>query len=89
MKRVMHDALNELTGPQVEFICTQMNIDQEKLFEMDEASLDLVYDKMCDIEIDETMKDEEKLSDIGKLAEGIVTVLGNAIARDEGNFDEK
>ena len=42
---------------------------------------------LCEIEIEECVSDSE-LSDRGKLAESLVTLMGNAIAEDMGILDE-
>ena len=47
----------------------------------------LVYDMLCEIEIEESISDSE-LSDRGKLAESLVTLMGNALAEDMGILDE-
>lgn len=44
---------------------------------------------MCDIEIAELSGDDEPESERCKMASGIVTVLGNALAKEEGFYDQQ
>lgn len=87
----MKDALKNLSKEQIDFICNECTITKEKLFAMDEDNLyDNVYEKMCDIEIDEVCEngggDETERCSI---ASDIVTILGNALAESEGYFDSE
>ena len=90
----MRDALKELTQEQVSFICAECSVTEDELFSMDEDTLyDKVYDVMCDIEVDETMAsiDEGEVEESERciLASDIVTILGNALAEEEGFYEEQ
>jgi len=86
----MKNALNKLNKKQIYFICKECSIDKMLLENMSERDLyDIVYEKMCDIEIEEvcansTGKDTERC----KMASDIVTILGNALAEGNGFGDE-
>lgn len=88
-KGAFAEALRELTGTQVDFICSEFGTTKDELFLKDEDFIGELYDDLCDIEIAEIpVGDDEVESDRCKLASAIVTVLGNAIAEDRGYFDE-
>lgn len=75
------EARKELSEEQIDFICKEIGVDKEKFLSMTEEKLDEVYDKLCDIEVDEIMECQEKeLTDRGKTAIEIVTLFGNSIA---------
>lgn len=78
----MRKSLHKLKRAQVQFICNECAISKEELFAMDEDSLyDVVYEKMCDIEIDEVCRNEDEKDSIRcEVASDIVTIMGNALA---------
>ncbi len=76
-----------MTVVQKNFICKEAGITVDELQQASEETLGELYDMLCDIECEETVIDEE-LSERGKLAEGLVTLMGNAIADSEGLLDE-
>lgn len=87
----MLEARNELSSEQVQFICEECNITKEALMRMDADELyDVVYDKMCDIEMAEipSSEDEEE-SDHCIMASGIVTDLGVGLAMEDGFYLEQ
>ena len=86
----MKEALDELDAAQIDFICKECEISKEKLHSLDEDELyDLVYDDMCDIELEEiSAADDVKESERCEIASSIVTALGNALAKEQGMFDE-
>lgn len=80
----MIEALKTLEQEYIDFICNECVITEDELFSLDEDSVyDIVYDLMCDIEIAETPSSNVPISERGKLAEYIVTELGNTIDSDE------
>lgn len=86
----MLEAAKELTEEQIEFICKECDISQDDLMQLDEDSLyDVVYEKMCDIEIAEVPADGAPISDHCIMASDIVTLLGNALAFSEGFYHEQ
>jgi hypothetical protein len=86
----MKEELKKLSDAQIAFICRECRLNREQLFSLDEDGVyERVYDVMCDIEIAEIpAKDEEKESRHCRMASRIVTILGNALAKSEGLFDE-
>lgn len=84
----MKESLNELNRKQIEFICAECSITEEELNNMEEDQVyDVVYEKMCDIEIDEVCsKEGDEDTERCEIASDIVTVLGNALAKAEGYF---
>ncbi|MBE6898455.1 MAG: ADP-ribosylglycohydrolase [Ruminococcaceae bacterium] len=56
---------------------------------MNDDELDDVYDRICDIEVDETYEaGDDELSERGQIAEDIVTLWGNALAEENGWYEE-
>ena len=87
----MKQALDQLTAEQIDFICAECKISKEELLSFDEDELyDRVYDVMCDIEMAEIPdSDEEEECEHCKMASSIVTELGNALAEEQGIYDEE
>ena len=75
----MKEALGELNKKQIDFICRECSISEDKLKSLSEDELyESVYDVMCDIETD--FSDEKRC----KMASDIVTMLGNTIPKELG-----
>ena len=87
MEDVLRQTRKQMTLVQKEFICDEAGISIEELNAASEKQLDEIYDMLCEIEIEESISDSE-LSDRGKLAESLVTLMGNALAEDMGILDE-
>lgn len=87
LKEVLRKAVKDMTGVQKDFICGEFGLSKSELSNAGEDELDKIYDDLCRIELEETLDDSE-LTERGKLVESIVTLMGNAIAEDEGFFDE-
>ena len=87
----MREALGKLTAKQIDFICAECKLSKEELFALDEDALyDSVYDVMCDIELAEIpVSDKEEESERCEMASDIVTELGNALAKEQGIYDEE
>lgn len=86
----MKEALDKLTAEQIDFICAECQISKEELFTLDEDALyDRVYDVMCDIELTEIPADDSEESERCEMASDIVTELGNALAKEQGTYDEE
>ena len=90
MSESYKELFNELSDTQLQFICKELNIAEEDLRSMSDDELDDVYDKICDIEVDETYEaGDDELSERGQLAEGIVTLWGNLLyAIDDDELDD-
>ncbi len=83
----MKGAIQYLTEEQLDFIEREFGFSKEALFSLDEDSIyDDVYDKCCDIEIEETIdaldRENEEITDRGRIASDIVTLLGNTLMED-------
>lgn len=87
----MKAALNKLSREQIEFICSECSITEDELFSMDDEMLyDEIYEKMCNIEIDEVCAhDGDDETERCSIASDIVTILGNAIAEEDGYFEQE
>lgn len=71
-----------LNEKQIVFIKTELGYDTDKLNALSDEEFDGLYDILCDIEVEETIKADKKninLSERGELAESIVTVVGNKL----------
>lgn len=77
----MKEVLESLSRKQKKFICEECSITESELLGMDEDDLyDIVYEKMCDIEIEEVCKsNSSKESERCEIASDIVTILGNTL----------
>lgn len=78
--------MNILSNAQLRFIEAELGIRSEQIRGMSDDAIDDMYDKLCDIEIAETAVSEnsgEAYSLRGRMAEGIVTAVGNALYRPE------
>lgn len=86
----MGEGRKELSTEQIQFICQECNITEKELFAFDDDELnDRVYEVMCDIEIAEIPDNDEPEGERCILASDIVTILGNALARAEGYWQEE
>ncbi len=89
MDGIFQNALKDLTDTQVDFLCTEFEMERDTLMSADEDILDEIYDALCDMEVDEITKaGDNELSDRGKIVSDIVTTFGNAIAEAEGYLDD-
>lgn len=89
-------ALRVLSQTQLDFISAEFGITKPQILEMDDGEFLDLYDNICDIEIDETILAEQErngaYSERERMAEGIVTVLGNELYRpdeEEDNLSEE
>lgn len=82
----MTKAVLNLNDEQLCFIQSEFGIGNEQLFDMSDSEIyNTVYDQCCVIEEVETvatLDDGSELSDRGRIAADIVTVLGDAIEDD-------
>ena len=66
----------------------ECGVSVEEIKKADENQVLSLYDVVCDIEIDETVKaddsESDELSERGKMAENIVTIVGNNIRDKKG-----
>ena len=82
-----------LSQTQLDFIEQEFGYTREDIASMSDDAVDELYDQIADIEVDETVdadRDGRDLTERGKTAEGIVTVIGNELYRpdDEPDMDE-
>lgn len=79
-----------LNDEQLDFIANEFGILKENIFSINSIAADSLYDEIGLIEADEViLANGGPLSRRGKLATSIVTVLGNALAKDMGWIDKK
>lgn len=86
--------LNALSQTQIDFIEAELGFGREAIAAMSDDDIDQMYDRISDIEVDETVdadREGRELTERGKTAEGIVTVIGNELYRpdDEPDLEEE
>lgn len=80
----MDDLLKELNDKQIKFICKECSVSAEDVENADYDEAYEFYETMCDIEVEETVEaGDDELSARGKMAEDIVTLIGNHLRLDE------
>ena len=82
--------LGVLSQTQLDFINQEFGYTKESIAAMSDNEIDELYDQIADIEVDETVdadRDGRDLTERGKTAEGIVTVIGNGLYRHDDNQD--
>ena len=76
----MNNFFDGLDESQMDFISKECGIDKSIMMKYNREKLLDLYDMICDIEIEETMKTTDgNLSDRGLMAESIVTIIGENI----------
>ena len=76
----MNDLLEGLNDKQINFIATECNMNVNDIENADEDNAYKIYECICDIEVEETINaGNNELSERGKTAEKIVTLVGNKI----------
>lgn len=81
--------LDVLSQTQLDFIEQEFGYTKEAIAAMSDDEIDELYDQIADIEVDETVdadRDGRDLTERGKTAEGIVTVIGNELYRPDGEL---
>ena len=79
--------LDVLSQTQLDFIEQEFGYTKEAIAAMSDDEIDELYDQIANIEVDETVdadRDGRDLTERGKTAEGIVTVIGNELYRPDG-----
>ena len=79
--------LDVLSQTQLDFIEQEFGYTKEAIAAMSDDEIGELYDQIADIEVDETVdadRDGRDLTERGKTAEGIVTVIGNELYRPDG-----
>lgn len=72
-----------LSDVQFDFIEDELGFNKAAIQSMDDDSISDMYDNICDIEVEETISaGDNELSERGKIAAGIVTLIGNEIYSD-------
>lgn len=72
----MNEKLKTLSESEIKLICQEMGMSKQDLYELDEDGLMEVYDVILDIEMEEDMKNPNKLSEKGQLAANILSAIG-------------
>lgn len=77
--------LNTLSKAQLDFIKSELGVTKDAIKGMDSDAINELCDKICDIEVEETIKaDDERngeYSEREKMVESIVTAIGNELYR--------
>ena len=74
----MKEAFLALSSELKKFILDETGVSEQKMEGMSDDDLLSIYDKMCDIEVEETMAaGDDDLSERGEKAVEIVTIVGN------------
>lgn len=84
-------AVELLSQVQLDFIEVEIDVDKEAIEKMSDQEFSDLYDTICDIEVEETMKSEDEgtePSEREKMAENIVTLLGNELYAQEDDEAE-
>ena len=84
-------AVKLLSQVQLDFIEVEVGVDKEAIEKMSDQKFSDLYDTICDIEVEETMKSEDEgtePSEREKMAENIVTLLGNELYSQEDDEGE-
>lgn len=82
--------LDVLSQTQLDFIERELGYAREAIKAMSDDEIDEMYDQIADIEVDETVdadRDGRDLTERGKTAEGIVTIIGNELYRPDDEPD--
>ena len=74
---VMREAFDQLDPSATKFILQEFALSQECFLAMTEDDLDDLYDRLCDIEHEETPSNNSPLTERGYMVEYIVTMVGN------------
>lgn len=72
----------KLSDDQFKFILDEFGVDEDAFLALPDDALDDLYDEIGFIEVEETMAADDQdrgLSDRGKAAVGIVTLIGNEL----------
>ena len=82
-------AVGLLDESQLSFIQEELGHDPDALSALSDEDFEKLYDRLGDIEVEETMvAGDGDLSDRGKMAESIVTAIGNEIYRPDDEPEE-
>lgn len=74
---VMRDAFDQLDPSATKFLLQEFALSMEGFRAMSEDDLGDLYDRLCDIESEETPSDNSPLTERGSMVEYIVTKVGN------------
>lgn len=84
--KAVKDALSK---EQLDFIQTEFGHDPDALGVLEDDDIDNLYDRLCGIEVEETMAaGDGELSERGKMAESIVSAIGNELYRPDDEPEE-
>ena len=84
--------VNILSAEQLKFIESELGFDADVIRAMDDDAIDDMYDKICDIEVAETIFSESRggtYSGREQMAEEIVTLIGNTLYRPDEEIDNE
>ena len=73
----MNEKIKALGEKELRLIFKEVGISKDELLELDEEGLMEVYDVIFDIELEEELKNPNKMSERGILASNILTAIGD------------
>ena len=86
----MKEQLKKLSKESLKFLDDSFGIHGDALDSFTEEQYDELYDRLCDIEVEETINaDDEPLSDRGRMASDLVTILGEVYAQEWESIDDE
>jgi hypothetical protein len=78
-----------LSEEQLEFIQEEFGHDPDAMSALDDSEFEKLYDMLGDIEVEETLAaGDNEISERGKMAESIVTAIGNELYSVEDDDDK-
>lgn len=81
---IFEPLIKEFSKKQKEFCSNLLRINAEEFDTLKEDKLDELYDMLCDIESGIDIGENAKLTDEEETATELVTIMGDAIAKDLG-----
>ncbi len=78
--------IKALKEDQIQFICEEFSVSEDSLSNMTREQIGDLYEKLCEIEIEEAIKADnngEEISPRGEMAADIVTAWGNMLWEDD------
>lgn len=87
MSEPLKSIAEQLSAEQKDFLSKEFGVTTDDMKEWDEDKWGEIYDALCDIELEE-LPDEGETSDRYRAATELVTMFGNEIAKEQGDYDE-
>ena len=84
----MTEEVKKLNSKQFDLIKNEFGLDREEVLSLDMSDLEDLYDKICDIEVEEAEKNVYPLNERGEIAADIVTILGDYYRKQVEDFED-